>query len=69
MCSIAHQCLFLPCDTLLLVGIGIGETFYLASLATEKTMQVGTDLVALRLDGSVALSASSLNIDQYRSQL
>lgn len=56
----AYQCVFLPCDTLLLVGIGIGEAFNLTSLSTEETVQVGANLVALRLYDGVALCTSGL---------
>ena len=47
-------------NTLLLVGIGVGETVDLTSLASEQTVEVGTDLIAFSLDDSVALSASCL---------
>lgn len=49
-----------PLDTLLLVGIGVGEALDGTGLAAEETVQVRTDLVGTTgLDG-VALSATSL---------
>lgn len=55
-----YQGILGPRDTLLLVGIGIRETFHGAGLATEQTVQVGADLVALGLNDGVALKASRL---------
>lgn len=56
----AYQSVLVPGDTLLLVGIGIREALDRASLAAEQAVQVGADLVALRLNDGVALSTSRL---------
>lgn len=56
----ADQCIFCPSNSLLLVGIGVGEALDLTGLATEETVQVGSDLVALRLHSGVALCTSRL---------
>lgn len=37
-----YEGVVLPGDTLLLVGIGVGEALDLTSLATEKTVKVGS---------------------------
>jgi len=55
--EVLEQCFFAPCDTLLLVCIGVGVTLDLAGLTTEKTVQVGTGLVGTALLEGVALSA------------
>jgi hypothetical protein len=47
-------------DALLLVGLGVGEAGNLTTLAAEKTVQVGSDLVALALLQVMALRASCL---------
>lgn len=57
---ITHQSLLSPDNALLLVGIGVGETFYLSRLTSEQAVQVRTDLIrAAGLEG-VALSAAGL---------
>ena len=55
-----HQSVFFPCDTLLLVGIGVGEAFNLTGLAAEQAVQIWADLVAFAFLQVVALSASRL---------
>jgi hypothetical protein len=47
-------------DTLLLIGLGVGEAWNLTTLAAEETVQVRTDLVALTLFQVMALRASCL---------
>ena len=59
----AYESILLPCNALLLVGVGVGETFNLTGFATKQTVQVGTDLVAFGFDGGVALSTSCLEAD------
>jgi hypothetical protein len=56
----AYQSILVPLNSLLLVGIGVRETLNGTSVATEETVQVGTDLVSLALAESVALCAASL---------
>lgn len=56
----AYQSALVPLDALLLVGIGVGETVNSTGLASEETVKVGTDLVALTLLQVVALSAAGL---------
>jgi hypothetical protein len=58
--SNTYQSVLLPGNALLLVRIGIREALHLTSLATEKTVQVGSDLVAFTLLQCVALGASGL---------
>lgn len=55
-----YQSVLVPLNGLLLVGIGVCETLNGTSVAAEKTVQVGTDLVSLTLTESVALSTSCL---------
>lgn len=40
-----YESVVVPGDALLLVGIGVGEALDLTSLATEKTVKVGTNLL------------------------
>jgi hypothetical protein len=47
-------------NTLLLVGLGVGEPGHLTTLAAKKTVQVGSDLVALALLQVVTLRTSCL---------
>jgi len=61
-----YQSVLIPGDGLVLVGIGVAETLDLTSLATEKTVQVGADLVALTLLQVVALRAAGLLIAMVR---
>jgi len=58
--EILEQSLLSPDNALLLVGIGVGETFYLSRLTSKQAVQVRTDLIrAAGLEG-VALSAAGL---------
>lgn len=50
----------MPCNALLLVGVGVGETLDLTRLAAEKSVKVRTDLVGLARLQVVALSAAGL---------
>jgi hypothetical protein len=36
--SSTDQCIFRPCNSLLLIGIGVREAFYLTSFAAKKTV-------------------------------
>lgn len=58
--EVFEQRVLVPRDALLLVGICVGVALDGTSLAAEETVQVRADLVAFRLDDSVALSASRL---------
>ena len=58
--NVSHKSLLVPLDALLLVCVGVGETVDGTSLATEETVKVGTDLVALTLLQVVALCAAGL---------
>lgn len=49
-----------PGDTLVLVGVGVGETLDLAGLATEEAEEVRADLVGTALFESVAGSTAGL---------
>lgn len=55
-----YQSALVPGDTLLLVGVGVGEALDLTGLSAEETVQRGADLVALTLLQGVALGASGL---------
>ena len=55
-----YQSSLVPGDTLLLVGIGVGEAVDGTSLAAEETVQSRADLVALTVLEGVALSATGL---------
>lgn len=56
----AYQSVLVPVNTLLLVGVGVGETLDLARLAAEEAVQSGSDLVAAAILDGVALSATGL---------
>jgi len=58
--NVSHKSVLVPLDALLLVCVGVGETVNGTSLATEETVKVGTDLVALTLLQVVALCATGL---------
>jgi hypothetical protein len=58
--KVVEQGALVPGDTLLLVGVGVGETLNLARLAAEQTVQSRADLVALTLLQGVALGATGL---------
>lgn len=49
-----------PGDTLLLVGVSVGEALGLTGLSAENTVQVRTNLVWATLLGGVALKTSGL---------
>lgn len=53
-----YKTLLVPCNALLLVGIGVGVAVDGTSLTAEKTVQSRADLVALALLQGVALSAT-----------
>lgn len=55
-----YQCVFLPGDSFVLVGVCVAETLNLAGFAPEEAMQVGAYLVAFGLLEVVALGASCL---------
>lgn len=52
--------LFVPFDTLLLVGVGVGVAGGLAGFSAENTVQVRTNLVWAALLDGVALETSGL---------
>lgn len=56
-----NQSILFPLDALLLVCVGVREALDLASLTTEQTVQVGSDLVSFTLLQVVALCASCLS--------
>jgi hypothetical protein len=58
--KVVKERLLVPCDTLLLVGVGVGETLDLTGLAAKETVQSRADLVSLTLLQGVALSATGL---------
>jgi len=58
--KVSEKSVLSPNNTLLHVGRRVRETFYGASLATEKTMQVRANLVGLASTGGVAQSTTSL---------
>lgn len=61
-CRHAYESVVVPLNTLLLVGVGVGETVDGASLATEQTVKVWTNLVSLALLQVVALRAAGLAV-------
>lgn len=56
----SYESLRVPFNTLLLVGVGVGETVNGAGLAAEKAVEVGSNLVSLTLLEVVALCATGL---------
>lgn len=56
--KVSEEGVVVPGDALLLVGIGVGVAVDRASLAAEKTVQSGTNLVAAVLLDGVALSTT-----------
>lgn len=59
-----YQRALIPCDTLLLVRIGIRVALDLSRLTSEKAVEVWAGLVALTLLQIVALRASRLDNDK-----
>ena len=59
--SVTYQSILCPCDTLLLVCIGIREPFDLTSLTPKEPVQIGTYFVAFARLQVVALGAPCLN--------
>lgn len=55
-----YQAVLVPRDTLLLVGVGVGEAVDLTGLAAKETVKLRADLVALVGLQGVALSATGL---------
>lgn len=64
LCHGTYQSALIPCDTLLLVRIGIRVALDLTRLTSEKAMEVWAGLVALALLQVVALRASRLDNDK-----
>ena len=64
-----YQRVLLPRHSLILVGLGVCETFDLTRLAAEKAMQVGTDLITLVCFEVMTLCASCLlsNLSVFRT--
>jgi len=58
--SCTHEGVLVPLNALLLIGVRVGEALDLTSVAAEKTVKVGADLVALALLQVVALCAAGL---------
>lgn len=58
--SQAYQSVFIPDDTLLLVGIGVGEALNGSRLASKETVKVRSDLVGTALLEGVALGTAGL---------
>jgi len=58
--EVLEQCVLVPGDALLLVGVGVRVAVDLAGLAAEEAVEHGADLVALALLQGVALSAAGL---------
>lgn len=58
-----YESVVVPLNTGLLVGVGVGVALSGTGLATEKTVQVGADLVGTTSLDGVALSATGLGTD------
>ena len=58
--SQTYESVLVPFNTLLLVGVGVGESVNGTSVAAEETVEVWSDLVALTLLQVVALLTSGL---------
>lgn len=56
----SYQCVLLPLNTFLFVGIGVWEAFNLTRLSAEKTVKIWSDFVAISFNDWVTLSASCL---------
>lgn len=57
---VTYESVFLPLNSLCLVGIGVCETWNGTSVTAEQSVKVGTDLVSFTLTESMALSTSCL---------
>jgi hypothetical protein len=55
-----YESVFVPLNTGLLVGVGVGVTLGRTGLTAEKTVEVGADLVGTASLDGVALSATGL---------
>ena len=58
--EVLEESVLVPVDGALLVGVGVRETGDLARLATEETVELRANLVALALLEGVALCATGL---------
>jgi hypothetical protein len=58
--EVLEESVLVPVDTLLLVGVGVGEALDLTGLAAEDTVELRADLVALAGLQGVALRAAGL---------
>lgn len=58
--EVLKESVLVPDDTLLLVGVGVGEALGLARLAAKQTVEVRSDLVLTASLKGVALSAAGL---------
>lgn len=58
--EVVEEGVLVPLDTLLLVGVGVGEALDGAGLAAKKTVESGADLVAAAGLEGVALRAAGL---------
>jgi hypothetical protein len=58
--EVLKESVLVPVDTLLLVGVGVGEALDLTGLAAEDTVKLRADLVALAGLQGVALRAAGL---------
>jgi hypothetical protein len=57
-----YKSVFVPLNTGLLVGVGVGVTLGRTGLTAEKTVQVGADLVGTASLDGVALGATGLEM-------
>jgi hypothetical protein len=57
-----YESVFVPLNTGLLVGVGVGVTLGRTGLTAEKTVEVGADLVGTASLDGVALSATGLEM-------
>ena len=60
--EVLEESVLVPVDTLLLVGVGVGEALDLTGLTAEQTVKVGPNLVGLALTEGVALGTPGLII-------
>ena len=54
------QCICLPLNGLLLIGVRVRESFDRSRFATEETVEIRADLVAFGSDYSMTLGTSRL---------